>query len=101
MSRRSVYTFRMPPTFEWDEAKRQRVLQERGIDFVDAQAVLDGRPAYTYPSTRTEEERWVTVAHVEGKSLAVVWTPRGTNIRIITARRARDGERRAYRALHG
>jgi uncharacterized protein len=91
----------MPPTFEWDEAKRRRVLRERGIDFVDAQAALDGRPAYTYRSARADEERWVTVAYLEAMAVAVVWTPRGDSIRIITARRARDGERRAYRALHG
>lgn len=91
----------MPPTFEWDESKRQRVLAERGIDFVDAQAVFDGRPTCTYRSPRADEERLVTVGRLDEVLVAVVWTQREDNIRIITARRARDGEARAYRALYG
>jgi uncharacterized DUF497 family protein len=43
--------------FEWWEAKRLAVLRERGIDFVDAQALFDGRPLYTVPSPRGTEER--------------------------------------------
>jgi uncharacterized DUF497 family protein len=64
-------------------------------------ALFDGRPVVTFPSPRLGEERWVTVGRVEGKAFAVVWTLRGGNVRIISARRARDGEERAYRELHG
>jgi hypothetical protein len=39
--------------FEWSEAKRQWVLQERGIDFIRvASALFDGRPILTVPSPR-------------------------------------------------
>ncbi len=88
--------------FEWDEEKRQKVLTERGIDIMAMSSLLDGRPAYSYPSLRGDEERIVTVAERNGKLFAVVWTEREGRIRIITARRARHGEERAYRQTqHG
>jgi uncharacterized DUF497 family protein len=43
--------------FEWSEAKRLTVLIERGLDFLDAQALFDGRPVITAPSLRDSEER--------------------------------------------
>jgi hypothetical protein len=88
--------------FEWGEAKRLIVLQERGIDFVRlAQALFDGRPVVTVPSSRDGEDRFVTIGLSEGRLFTVVWTWRDEVIRIITARRARDGEERRYRALYG
>ena len=38
--------------FEWDETKRQKPLEERGLDFRDAWRLFDGRPLYNYPSPR-------------------------------------------------
>jgi uncharacterized protein len=87
--------------FEWSEAKRLLVLTERGLDFIDAGGLFDGRPVFTVPSPRDDEERWVTVGALEGRLIAVVWTQRSDAIRIITMRRARDGEKRRYRALFG
>jgi len=86
--------------FEWDEAKRQTVLAKRGIDMVAMASLLDGRPAYNYLSYRDLEKRMVTVAERNGKLFALVWMEREDKIRIITARRARNGEERAYRQLH-
>jgi uncharacterized DUF497 family protein len=87
--------------FAWWEAKRLAVLRERGIDFIDAQALFDGRPLYTVPSPRGTEERRLNIGEFEGRLVAVVWTWRGGIIRIITARRARNGEKARYRALYG
>jgi uncharacterized DUF497 family protein len=36
--------------FEWDEPKRLWNLQERHLDFVDAQQLFDGRPAIHVPA---------------------------------------------------
>jgi uncharacterized DUF497 family protein len=56
--------------FEWDEAKRGKVLCERGIDFVTlAPALFDGRPVMTVPSPRADEERFVTIGAIEGRFL--------------------------------
>ena len=87
--------------FEWSDAKRQIVVASRGLDFVDAEALFDGRPLLTAPSPRGEEERWVSVGELNGVLIAVVWTRRGQAIRIITMRRARDGEKKRYQALYG
>ncbi len=32
--------------FEWSEAKRIAVLEARGLDFIDAEMLFDGRPLY-------------------------------------------------------
>jgi uncharacterized protein len=87
--------------FEWDEAKRLRVLQERGIDFEDARQLLDGRPAIHLLSSRNDEVRVVSTAAMRGKLYTVVWTWRELNQRIITIRRARNAEERAYRQVYG
>jgi len=87
--------------FEWDENKRQRTLDERGLDFRDARHLFDGRPLFSYPSPRETESRVVSVGLLEERCIAVVWMEREAARRIISMRRARDGEERKYRALLG
>jgi uncharacterized protein len=88
--------------FEWSEAKRTPSCGAREIDFVRlAHDLFDGRPILTAPSSRDGEDRFVTIGPSDGRLFAVVWTWRGPAVRIITARRARDGEKRRYRALYG
>lgn len=87
--------------FEWDENKRLRTIEERGLDFRDAAAVFDGRPATHAVSRRSEEERIVSTAAIHGKLYTVVWVWRSGNQRIISFRRARNGEERAYRQIFG
>jgi uncharacterized DUF497 family protein len=87
--------------FEWSEAKRQTVLGERGLDFIDVAAFSDGRPLITAPSPRGEEERWLTVGELNGVLIAVARMWRGQAIRIITMGMARDGEKSRYQALYG
>jgi uncharacterized protein len=87
--------------FEWDENKRLRIIEERGLDFRDAAAVFDGRPAIHAMSQRNDEDRIVSTAAIHGKLYTVVWMWRGENQRIISFRRARYGEERAYRQAFG
>jgi uncharacterized protein len=87
--------------FEWAEAKRSSTLDARDIDFLDMCQLFDGRPVYIHASMRGAEERWVTIGRIQNKFYAVVWTVREKRVRIISARRARYGEERRYRALHG
>jgi hypothetical protein len=89
----------LPPRVEWNEDKRRWVLRERGLDFLDAAALFDGRPLFTVPSPRGGEERWLSIGELEGRLIAVVWTRRSETIRIVTLRRARDEEKNRYRAL--
>jgi hypothetical protein len=87
--------------FEWDEAKRAMTLEERGLDFADADLFFDGRPIVVIPSPRGGEERWRTTARIEGAYYTLVWTWRGAAVRVISMRRAHEGEEGAYRTLHG
>ena len=87
---------------EWDAHKRQAVLAARGIDFVAlAVELFDGRPIITVASPRGDEERFVTIGEHAGRVFALVWTRRDEAVRLITARRARHGETRNYRAHFG
>jgi uncharacterized protein len=87
--------------FEWSKAKRLAVLDARQLDFLDGCRLFDGRPIFTALSPRSGEQRWVSLGELNGEMIAVVWTRRGTAIRIITMRKARNEEKRRYRALHG
>jgi uncharacterized DUF497 family protein len=88
--------------FEWSESKRFRVLEERGIDFLDvAEALFDGRPVLTVPSPRYGEVRYLSLVSIEGKVFAAIWMWRGVAVRLVTARRARDGEEKRYHAAYG
>ncbi len=82
--------------FEWDEKKREEVLNRRQLDFVDAVELFDGRPVINSPSNQQGEARWKTTGRLKGEMFSVVWTYRGKKIRIITFRRAWTDEERKY-----
>lgn len=86
--------------FEWDEAKRLTNLTKHDIDFLRMRLIFDGRPTVTAPSQRGDEVRNVTTGVIDDRFYTVIWVWRGENIRLISARRSRDGEKRAYRSLH-
>ena len=52
--------------FEWSAAKRIAVLEARGLDFIDAEILFDGRPLHTVASPRGAEERWLSVGELNG-----------------------------------
>ena len=87
--------------FTWDEDKRESNLAKHRLDLLDAHRLFDGRPLFTYPSPRGGEARLVSVGLLDQCMVAVVWLEREDGIRLISLRRARDGEKRTYRALHG
>jgi uncharacterized DUF497 family protein len=86
--------------FEWDEAKRVANAAKHGIDFRTAIELFDGRPTVTFLSTYPAEERFITTGIIHDRFVTVIWTRREKAIRIISARRARDKERRPYFALY-
>ena len=87
---------------EWDRAKRQRTLQERGIDFADMGALWDGRPVVEAEDTRRPypERRLVRVGRVQGRLVVVTWTPAvhepANQVRIISAIKAVTDSPLAY-----
>ena len=86
--------------FEWDEDKRQRNIEKHNLDFLDAGLLFDGRPVINGTSDNVAETRFVTVGRIGPKYYAVIWTWRAMVRRIISFRRARDVEERAYRQTH-
>jgi hypothetical protein len=84
--------------YEWDEAKREANLRKHGLDFDDADIVYENPDKVTFAIPRQGEQRWLDIALVElnGVVLALVYTVRGYNIRIISFRTASRKERRIY-----
>ncbi|MFZ0846649.1 MAG: BrnT family toxin [Pseudolabrys sp.] len=83
--------------FEWDDNKRRSNVAKHGIDFSDAAEVFADSKQYTFRSTsRSGEQRYVSVGVARGRLIAVVFTQRGDKVRIISARAARKIERAQY-----
>ena len=88
----------MPVRFEWDDAKSEKNLRERGFAFDVAASIFDG-PVIEWCDIRDAwgEPRIVAVGSAGGVELAVIYTDRGDVRRIMSARRARRKERALWR----
>ncbi len=86
--------------FEWDEAKRAANLEKHGLDFVLMAELLEQEVLYQPARSAAEEGRWMATGAVGGRWVTAVFTLRGARVRVISMRRARDGERRHYQALY-
>ncbi|MGA8041870.1 MAG: BrnT family toxin [Terracidiphilus sp.] len=84
--------------FVWDEAKRESNLRKHGLDFRDAYLVYDNPDKCTYVSPRPDEPRWMdlAMAMVHGRLLALIYTRREEDVRVISFRPASREERRQY-----
>lgn len=84
--------------FEWNEAKSEKNLRERGFGFDVAASIFDG-PVIEWSDVREPwgEARVVDIGSAEGFILAVVYTDRDVVRRIISARRARKKEEELWR----
>lgn len=85
--------------FEWHRPKAKANLSKHGVGFEDATTVFGDPLALTFddPDHSGEEKRYLLFGiSVSGKLLVVSHTPRGTNTRIISARRMTAAERDMY-----
>jgi uncharacterized protein len=84
--------------YEWDARKAAINLDKHEVDFEHAARIFAG-PVLERPDRRRRygEARLIAFGEVGGEVLAVVYTRRGANRRIISARKARRDERQAYR----
>lgn len=84
--------------FEWDPRKARLNVRKHGVYFADALLVLEDDNALTTTETSSDgEERWVTLGSDPiGRILVVVYTWRGSRLRLISARPATPTERRQY-----
>ncbi len=84
---------------EFDPAKRDQVLAERGLDMARSGEVFEG----FYLTRRddkhsTDEERFISVGLLDDDVVIVPWTLRGILRRIVTMWKANDRERQNYQA---
>ena len=83
--------------YEWDKSKARENEIEHGISFADTFGVFEDPHALTLDQQRQGEERHVSIGmDCFGRVLVVVYTWRGENIRIISARKATRTEVRQY-----
>ncbi|MFZ5745620.1 MAG: BrnT family toxin [Pseudomonadota bacterium] len=90
--------------FEWDETKCAANIAKHQIDFRDAAAIWQ-RPVIDPAFERSvgSEIRRVAIGTIGDAAIliAVVYTVRGTTLRLISARRARRHERKCYQDKFG
>lgn len=82
--------------FEWDEEKERANLGKHGILFSKAARIFEDDNQFHRESHKSAEERWSVTGEIDEKLWTVIYTRRGNNIRIISARRARDHEKKRY-----
>ena len=82
---------------EFDSAKRDQALAERGLDFARAGEVFASKH-FTAEDDRQDyaEDRFVTAGVLDARLVIVIWTPRGEVRRIISMRKANDREKTFY-----
>jgi uncharacterized DUF497 family protein len=81
----------------YDPVKRAVTLAERGIDFEDA-ADIFRVDTLDFPDNRRDygELRILTVGHLRGRMMIVIWTPRGTARHVISMRKANAREKARF-----
>jgi uncharacterized DUF497 family protein len=85
--------------FEWDPGKARQNRRKHRISFEEAATIFGDPLAITYPDPDHSilEERFITVGLSRvNRVLIVAHTDRDQNIRIISARKTTDRERRHY-----
>ena len=83
--------------YEWDPAKALANVRKHGVDFADAVGVFEDPLAVTIADDHPTEDRSVAIGRdFVNRTLVVIYTWRGSTIRLISAREATPRERRAY-----
>ena len=89
-------------SYEWDPAKARANFAKHGVRFADAVTVLEDDLALTMLDPSSDlEERWITLGrNALGRIIVVVYTWRGENVRLISARPATAREKSQYEDRH-
>ncbi len=83
---------------EWDENKDKSNQKKHKISFEDASDIFNDSERLIYGQDRNGEKRYLTIGKAYEAIISLVYTIRNLSIRIISARRAKKEERRAYLA---
>ena len=97
-----ICAYNGPVRCEWDSAKARANFAKHGVLFADAVAVLEDDLALTMRDPFSEdEERWIALGKdALRRLLVVVYTWRGDNLRLSSARPATARERNQYEEHH-
>lgn len=81
----------------FDPIKRKANLRKHHIDLADCDAAFD-EPMLTREDGREDygEQRWISLAWLQGRVVVLVWTDRDDGPRLISCREAENYERKAY-----
>ncbi|MBW4644207.1 MAG: BrnT family toxin [Goleter apudmare HA4340-LM2] len=83
--------------YQWDKGNAAANLRKHGVNFADAVSVFSDDLAITITGERFDEERLITIGmDAFGRILVVVYTWRGDEIRLISARKATRHEQKQY-----
>jgi uncharacterized DUF497 family protein len=81
-------------TFEYDINKSNINREKHGIDFVEVQRIFNEDNTFIQRAKTIDfEDRYTIIGIINKKCYAVIFTYRGANIRIISARRCRKNEK--------
>ena len=81
----------------FDPAKRLRTLEQRGLDFRDAETVFAGPTIELHDRRRDYGEvRIICIGRLRGRVVIVVYTVRNGIRHIISMRKANDREQRRF-----
>ena len=70
--------------------------EKHGIDFIDAQQLWEDLNAIGFPARSDDEERFALLAKFKSRVWVAFYTLRANQIRLISVRRARLGEKDYY-----
>ncbi len=85
--------------FEWDEEKAKASFKKHRVSFDEASTVFIDPLSITIPDPdhSVNEQRYIDIGgSSKSRVLVVVYTERGSNIRIISCRKATSLERKLY-----
>lgn len=80
--------------FEWDQAKSDACFAERGFDFAYVLSAFIDAARLIHKDTRWDygEDRYRLLGSIDGRVFFIVYTIRGTVLRIISTRKANQRE---------
>jgi uncharacterized protein len=87
--------------FEFDEDKRLKNIEKHSLDFIDADILFGNPYLEALAKTVDGEQRWLAIGMIDDDFVTAVFTRRGSVIRIISMRRARNDERQRYQKVFG
>lgn len=84
--------------YEWDENKNLANIKKHGVSFeLAAECYLDRNAIESYDNDHSDkEDRWILIGKARERLITVVYTNRQNAIRIVSARKSTEKERKIY-----